>query len=87
MRWKKQKEGAIIMIREVLKMKKNALFVAMVLMLQIVPVFTAKGEEYPMENLKENVYNLNVGWKFKKANVSHPMAEAMASMVKDGKEF
>lgn len=67
-------------------MKKVALFLVFALILQIVPVLTASGETASL-SLTENVFNLNVGWKFKKADVPHPMAEAMASMVRDGKAF
>ncbi|MBQ8540512.1 MAG: RICIN domain-containing protein [Clostridia bacterium] len=68
-------------------MKKIALFLACVLMLQLVPALVVLGEDYAPQNLTENVFNLNVGWKFKKADVPHPMAEAMASMVREGKAF
>ncbi|MBR5535331.1 MAG: RICIN domain-containing protein [Clostridia bacterium] len=68
-------------------MKKIALFLAVLLLMQGIPVFANGGEDVKVEDLKENVFNLNVGWKFKKANVSHPMKEAMDSMVKDGKQF
>ncbi len=68
-------------------MKKIALFVALVMLLQLVSVCNVLGEEIKMPDLKEQVFNMNVGWKFAKTRVSHPMKEAMDSMVKDGKQF
>lgn len=68
-------------------MKKIAFFMAVVMLLQAAGFCTAFGEEATTPEFTEQVFNLNVGWKFKKPVVSHPMKEAMDSMVKDGKQF
>lgn len=68
-------------------MKKIALLVAVIMVLQIMPYFTVKGEEGSMPDLREEVYNMNFGWKFTKTKTAFPMAEAMESMVRDGKQF
>ncbi len=69
---------------------KKILSVIMTVMLCL-NVFSAvvrcAGEEFDMNNLNESKFNLNFGWKFSKAHVAFPMADAMESMAKDGKQF
>ncbi len=68
-------------------MKKIALFLSLVLLLQVAAVFASAEEEAKVMDLKENVFNLNVDWRFKKANVSFPLKDATESMARDGKQF
>jgi beta-galactosidase len=71
-------------------MKIVAYIISILMLLQAMP-FSAFAEESE-ENLmiptgEGTTYNLNIDWKFKKPSSSFPLAEALKSAVKDGKEF
>ncbi len=60
--------------------------VIFIMLISALPI-TAQEATYMFPEISETKYNLNFNWKFAKAAVAHPMAEAMESMMKDGKQF
>ena len=62
-------------------MKKIAFFMAVLMLLQAAGFCTAFGEEATTPEFTEQVFNLNVGWKFKKPGVSHPLKDALDSVL------
>lgn len=53
----------------------------------LLPLSAMGKDDNMLPEITENKYNLNFDWKFAKPNTASPMADAMASMVKEGKEF
>ncbi len=71
-------------------MKIIALLAAFVMLFQIsaANVYAIGGEDDFMIPKGENsVYNLNIDWRYKKPAAAFPLAEALKSEVKDGKNF
>lgn len=69
-------------------MKKLLSWAIVFIMLVSALPITAQGkDDYMFPEISQTVYNMNFDWKFSKAKVSHPLAEAMESMVVDGKQF
>ena len=61
----------------------------MLVNLLMMPSASAAGGEndFMIPEGNGKTYNLNVGWKFKKPNAAFPLADALSSTVKDGKNF
>lgn len=60
------------------------------LLLQNIPVFASEIEtdgDFSVPRGEGSVYNLNIDWKAKRPEVAFPLADALASEVRDGKNF
>lgn len=71
-------------------MKFTAIIVlsAMLLSTTAAPASAKDGEDcFVIPKGEEAIYNLNIDWRFKKASVPFPLAEAEKGEVKDGKSF
>lgn len=67
--------------------KAFSILLVLIMLLSITPV-TAQGEDDVMlPKISQEAYNMNFDWKFIKPITAWPMADALKSMEKDGKQF